>query len=153
MKFLVNVGASIALLLFLALIGNDCLRWYALPLSSRLHRSLFAGMIVFSSLSCFLLLGRLLAIRGLWEKTILKLASAPAGIETKLEAGMRYVVSCVSSALCFYMSAVVWGIIYFSRGPIIKAGYVAIFVFIVYAAIAVVAGVKLERIKRSMKSR
>lgn len=153
MKFLVNVGASIALLLFLALIGDDCLRWYALPLSSHLHRSLFAGMIVLSFLSCLQLLGRLLAIRGLWEKTILKLASASVETETRLEAGVRYAVSCVASALCFYTSAVVWGVIYFSKGPIIKAGYVAIFVFIAYDVIAVIAGVKFERIKRSIKSR
>lgn len=151
LKLLANTGASLALLTFLVLMGDDCLHWYALPVSRGLHSGLFAGMIILSSLSCLLLLRSLMGIKRSWAKTILKLASASVEIETKMEAGLRYAVLSVVSALCFYISAVVWGVVYYSNGPIVGTGYVALSVFIAYDVTAVVAGVKLERIKRSMK--
>lgn len=152
-KFLGNTGSTIALLLFLALIGTDCLHCYALPLSSKMHRYLFAAMVVLSSLSCLLLLRNFRGIRRTWEKTILKLASASAETENKFEAGVRYAFLSVASALCFYTFAVVWGLIYLSNGPTIRTGYVALSVFFAYNVTAVVAAFKFERIKRSMKSK
>ena len=81
------------------------------------------------------------------------MASAPAETEDQLEKGVRYALLSVASALCFYTSAAVWGVIYFGKGPVVRTGYVALFVFIAYDVISVVAGVKMIQLKRSVKSR
>ena len=153
MKLLGNAGATAVFLLFLVLIGDDCLHWYALPLSNDMHRNLFAAMIVLLSLMWFLMLRNLIAIRQLWAKVMLKLVSTPAEIETEVESIMRLSRLSLMLALCFYTFAFAWSIFYLSHGPIIETGYAALFIFLIYCVTAVLSIVKLERFKRSIQLR
>lgn len=143
----------VAWLLFLILIGEDCLRWYIIPLSSDFHQVLFAGMVCLSGASCLLAFRNLVRVRRLWQGMMLKLLSALPEMETKAEAGVYYTRLSLTSALCFYIVVAVWGIVYLSRGPFVKTGDLALSVFVAYHVTATVAHVRLERLKRSMKPR
>jgi hypothetical protein len=143
--------AMVAWLLFLILIGEDCLRWYIIPVSSNSHRILFAGMVCVSGASCLLAFRNLMRVRQLWQGMMLKLLGAPPEMETKAESGVYYTRLSLTSALCFYIVVAVWGIVYLSKGPFVKTGDLALSVLVAYHFTATVAGVKLERLKRSMK--
>lgn len=84
---------------------------------------------------------------------MLKLLGAPPEMETKAESGIYYTRLSLTSALCFYTVVVVWGIVYLCRRPFVKTGDIALIIFVAYHVTAMVAGVKLERLKKSMKSR
>ena len=152
-KLVGNAVTIIAWLLFLILIGEDCLSWYIIPLSSNFHRMLYTSMVCLSGQSCLLVLYNLIRARRLWQGMILKLLGVPPAMETKAESGIYYARLSLMSALCSYIVAAVWGIIYLSGGPPVKTGYWAFSIFVAYHVTATVSGVKLECLKRSIKSK
>ena len=153
MKILANIESHVVLLLFLVLVLGDCLHWYALPKSNTLHRSLYEGMVALSSLNCFFLGRNLMRLRQFWERTRLKLVSAPAEIETKFETVARLSFISISSALCFFACVAVWGGIYLSHGPYLGMGYLVLVVLVAYEVVSVKAEFEIGRLKRGGKSR
>ncbi len=153
LKLLMSIASQFTLLLFLALNLGDCLRWYTLPLSSTLHRSLFAGMVILSLLICLTLVRNLKAMRQISDKARLKFVSAPAETETKFEGIVRWSWVSALSALCCYACTAIWGGIYLSNGPYVGSGYAALLVLVAYQVTGITAAFRVERIKRSLRPR
>lgn len=153
MKILTSIQSQFTLLLFLVICLGDCLHWYTLPKSDALHRGLYVGLIILSCGNCLLFVRNLNAMRQLWEKTRLKLISAPAEIETKFESYVRWPMLSVMSAIWVYVCAAIWGGIYLNHGPYLVTGYLALLVLVAHEVICMIYGIELARIRRRKKSR